>query len=529
MEADHKVGSVDRRIEGDGSHEILAPDLMHAIRQIERLRPEEGDPGGIMGAGRLRVLQDTGLLNDTVEDIFERAVTFARRITGSKVSLFSLVDADRQINKAQEGLKAPPELKRQMPLTHSFCKHVVTSRSTLVIPDARTDPRVQENPSIRDLGIVGYLGVPIAAPGGEVLGALCAIEPEPRDWTDADVQSMQDIAVGIESEIALRLESSIRRELYARVLSEQRRLKTVLESTSDSVFQIDREWIVTYANSRTKDLVKDEPRFVGVDLRDFLKGEGDAFLDAYRTAFRTRKAGAIVSFYAPYDAWYEARYFPIDDGMIIFFRNFSDQKAEETTRLVMFRELHHRIRNNFTLLNGMVSLTARSSTSLAEMRQALLGRIASMARTHELISPDLETSEDRQIPFEAILRAEIEPFDGPEHSRTSLTGAAFSVGPETAKCFSLILHEWATNASKYGAFSSSSGKLEVDWSQTDERLELSWSESGLANIQIPTREGFGSTLTRTIVVSNLDGTLDRNWQGDGLKMIVSMPIDPLIN
>jgi DNA-binding CsgD family transcriptional regulator len=89
-------------------------------------------------------------------------------------------------------------------LSHSFCQHVVASEKYLAIEDARTEPLVADNPSVSELGVIAYLGVPVSAPNGRILGSFCAIAPKPRAWSKYDIALMLDLSGIVESEIALR-------------------------------------------------------------------------------------------------------------------------------------------------------------------------------------------------------------------------------------------------------------------------------------------------------------------------------------
>jgi DNA-binding CsgD family transcriptional regulator len=115
-----------------------------------------------------------------------------------------LIDADRQFFKSSCGLPEPWASARQTPLSHSFCQHVVASENYLVIEDARTEPLVADNPAVFELGVIAYLGVPVLAPNGRILGSFCAIAPKPRAWSKDDIALMQDLSGIVESEIALR-------------------------------------------------------------------------------------------------------------------------------------------------------------------------------------------------------------------------------------------------------------------------------------------------------------------------------------
>ena len=173
---------------------------------------------------RLAALAATGLMDSDVEPVFDRSVRIASRLLGTPVALLSLVDDDRQFFKSQLGLPEPTASERQTPLSHSFCQHVVATGDPLVVEDARTHPLVRDNLAIRDLNVIAYLGVPIRTLGGHVLGSFCAIEGQPRAWTQEEVDTLRDVAEGAASEINLRIalkEAEAAREEAGRAAAEK--------------------------------------------------------------------------------------------------------------------------------------------------------------------------------------------------------------------------------------------------------------------------------------------------------------------
>ncbi|MDF1871003.1 GAF domain-containing protein [Vannielia sp.] len=150
---------------------------------------------------RLTALDASGMMETLPEKVFDRAVRLARQITGAEVSLFSLVDDKKQFFKAAEGLA--DEGITGTPLSHSFCQYIVTADGPLAVKDAREHALLRNNGAIGALGVTAYLGVPVHAPGGEVLGSFCAIDGQPQDWTEAQMEALTDIAGIVESEIAL--------------------------------------------------------------------------------------------------------------------------------------------------------------------------------------------------------------------------------------------------------------------------------------------------------------------------------------
>ncbi|MEO1090460.1 MAG: sensor domain-containing diguanylate cyclase [Pseudomonadota bacterium] len=146
----------------------------------------------------------TALLDTTPEPAFDRLTRIARTLVGAPVALISIVDRERMFFKSALGLPEPWRSRRDAPARRSFCELVVTSGENLVIGDARIAERFRNNPLIHELGVVAYLGIPLRAPAGHVIGAFCVVDPHPRAWTDHDVAWIEDLAQIAETEIVLR-------------------------------------------------------------------------------------------------------------------------------------------------------------------------------------------------------------------------------------------------------------------------------------------------------------------------------------
>ena len=151
---------------------------------------------------RLDALRRTGLLDSPEDSAFDALTRLVSAALGVPISLVSLVDADRQFFKSQTGLGGAVAGARETPLSHSFCRHVVAERRPLVVEDARRTPLVADNGAVEDLDVIAYLGVPVAAPDGHVIGALCAIDHEAHAWTDDDVRLLSSVAEAVTAEVA---------------------------------------------------------------------------------------------------------------------------------------------------------------------------------------------------------------------------------------------------------------------------------------------------------------------------------------
>ncbi|WP_430791473.1 GAF domain-containing SpoIIE family protein phosphatase [Actinoplanes sp. G11-F43] len=155
---------------------------------------------------RLAALTHTGL-EAVADPMFDRFAAMVRTVLGVPVALVSLVGPDRQFFPGQIGLGEPWAARRQTPLSHSFCRHVVATAEPLIVTDARTDPRVRDNLAIEDLGVVGYAGMPVHDADGRVLGSLCAIDHEPRQWSTQETALLADLAAACSDSLQLRIAS----------------------------------------------------------------------------------------------------------------------------------------------------------------------------------------------------------------------------------------------------------------------------------------------------------------------------------
>jgi PAS domain S-box-containing protein len=177
-------------------------------------------------------------LDTASEEAFDRITRLATRTLGVPTSLVSLVDDRRQFFKSQIGLAEPWATLREIPLSHSFCQHVVASGQPLVLVDARVNPYLGTNLALRDLGIVAYAGVPLRAPTGEVLGTVCAIDAQPRAWTDDDVHLLSELAALAMAEIDLRVTAALLEERAE-----------MLDLSSDAIFVLDFDGVIHFWNT----------------------------------------------------------------------------------------------------------------------------------------------------------------------------------------------------------------------------------------------------------------------------------------
>lgn len=129
--------------------------------------------------------------------VLDRLTRLVSALLDVPIAMINLVDEERLLFASWI---VPTELtldESGMPLPHSICQHAVLSRMPLVIEDARAHSVVRDLPATRDLGVVGYLGVPLMSASGKARGTLCAIDSRPRAWDKQEIATLEDLAATV--------------------------------------------------------------------------------------------------------------------------------------------------------------------------------------------------------------------------------------------------------------------------------------------------------------------------------------------
>ncbi len=164
----------------------------------------ERDIARLTSPSRLAALRASGLLDGQADAVLDRITRIATALLGTPISMVSLVDDARQHFAGLTGLGGWAGAARGTPLTHSFCQTVVVNDAPLLITNAARDPFAMHHPAFTDLGVVAYAGVPLRTSDGETLGAMCAIDTVPVEWTATQVSALEDLAAAAMAEIELR-------------------------------------------------------------------------------------------------------------------------------------------------------------------------------------------------------------------------------------------------------------------------------------------------------------------------------------
>jgi two-component sensor histidine kinase len=198
------------------------------------------------------------------------------------------------------------------------------------------------------------------------------------------------------------------------------------------------------------------------------------------------------------------------------------QSALAEIRFLM-RELAHRSKNQMTVIAAMAKQTARTATSVPEFVQSFEKRILGLAGSTDLLLAHGMAG----VELGVLLKRQIEPFADVAGDRVRLEGPPVRLNAQSAQIVGMAAHELATNAVKYGAFSSDDGRLAVDWHVQADRLELTWRETVSLPPKPATRRGFGTTVLETMVGRSLDAKVVSTLHPDGIAWQFSIPLEAL--
>jgi two-component sensor histidine kinase len=170
---------------------------------------------------------------------------------------------------------------------------------------------------------------------------------------------------------------------------------------------------------------------------------------------------------------------------------------------LLIEELNHRVKNTLAILQSLATQTFRSA-SRAE-REKFEGRLGALAEAHNLLSQEKWQGSDLQDLIARVLQPYL--LNNPE--RVRMFGPKVPLSPRLAVVLSMIVHEIATNATKYGALSNDTGTVALDWEIIDEdagrQLRLIWTEAGGPHVTAPVQRGFGSRLIERSARDQLGG------------------------
>ncbi|MEL7188071.1 MAG: CHASE domain-containing protein [Pseudomonadota bacterium] len=218
--------------------------------------------------------------------------------------------------------------------------------------------------------------------------------------------------------------------------------------------------------------------------------------------------------------------------LMVLARLLTKQAHEDQTRLQFFeeqysirttltRELNHRVKNTLANVLSILSLTRRRASDLDQFIDSFEGRIQALSATHDLLTgTDWGTT-----PIASVIDAELKQFSSTADHNLEVNGPDVELAPNDALSFGLAVHELATNAAKYGAFSVPDGTVSITWSLLrDDLAEVEWVERNGPPVSPERVRGFGTDLIEKIVAHELKNPVDLKFPTEGVRCVLRVPV-----
>ncbi len=384
---------------------------------------------------------------------------------------------------------------------------------TVVIPDIRLDPRTAgDTAPLESVAVRSLVNRPLVEKGRTV-AVLYVNDDEPRDWTSEELAFIADAAN--------RTRTALERRRAEQVVEETAKfLQSVLAASTDCIKVLELDGTLSFMSDGGMKVmeISDFNAVRGCPWPSFLREDGPQYA---RDAIEAAKRGETTHFEVPADTYLGTpRHWSISvspitgpDGevarILSVSRDHTELQVARDQQQLLNGELAHRIKNTMSVVQAIAHQTLNKAED-QEAVSAFGKRLAALASAHDVLTRD-QWSTAR---LGDVARGALATFG---EDRFVLTGPDVTIGPRATLSLTLMLHELATNAGKYGALTVPDGTVAVDWAVCrggdKDLLDLSWTERGGPPAAEPTRKGFGSRLIRMGLTGSGGVTLDYGAQG----------------
>ena len=248
-------------------------------------------------------------------------------------------------------------------------------------------------------------------------------------------------------------------------------------------------------------------------------------VDHYETV-RRRKDGTLVHVSLTVSPIIDARGNILGASKIA--RDTTERQRALERQQLLLREMNHRVKNLFAVTSSIINLNARSAGSAADLATAVTNRLNALSRAHSLtmaVNEAAENANDMGVTLHGLAQAILSPYDQGSPSRIAITGDDLAITGKSITPVALLLHEFATNAAKYGGLSNETGRVDITFALDVLKVGILWRETGGPPPPADSETGFGSRLVEASAIQ-LGGQVERQWENDGLliRLEVSRPL-----
>lgn len=209
-----------------------------------------------------------------------------------------------------------------------------------------------------------------------------------------------------------------------------------------------------------------------------------------------------------------------ENEAVEFVLDITERVQAEDQRDLLLAELNHRVKNMFAVIRA-IAMQGSEQRTAAEFRDIFLGRLDALVRTHNLVFE----GEWRTVALDELAANALSAYATNVNNRIKIDGPPVKIAPKRALSLSLVLHELATNAAKYGALSTPQGQVWLSWITGNQEAEpivhLEWAETGGPEVQASPECGFGTRLINRIFDYEMGGDVALDFAAEGLRLRAS--------
>jgi PAS domain S-box-containing protein len=311
-------------------------------------------------------------------------------------------------------------------------------------------------------------------------------------------------------------------------------MQMVIETTPGLIYAKDRQGRVILSNSAVVAALINKPRIELEGRTDRDSAQAEAVMMNDRQVMETGVPEQFEELTGEADGqprvWLSTKA-PICDatgqvvGMVSVSIEITERKHAEDWLRLMVDELSHRVKNTLVTVQAIAAQTLRAADP--EIFRTLEGRLRALAAAHDVLTR--ESWKDAGL-HEVICQA-LAPFAVAGDARLQISGPNLRLQPRVAVSLSMALHELATNAIRYGAWSAAAGQVRVRWEITrdvEPRLLMIWSEAHGPPVAAPIVRGFGTRMIERSLAQDLGGTAQIAFDSGGLTCTIDTPLAAVV-
>ncbi|MFP7572057.1 PAS domain S-box protein [Marivita sp. S2033] len=309
-------------------------------------------------------------------------------------------------------------------------------------------------------------------------------------------------------------------------------MAALIATSSDAVISFDLEGkIITWNAAAEKLYGYKKPEILGLSLEVLYPDTWPKPVAFYRDEII---AGRLDDFEATRvakdgtarDVWISCAPIRSPDGEVIaisnIHRDISEVRNAERARDLIANEVIHRAKNMLSVVMAIQRQTARSTDSLEDFNKKFGARLASLAKSTDLLVHNAWTS----VSLRDVVEGHLEPFTSAEDTkRIAIAGPHVDLQPEFVQTIGMAIHELATNSAKYGVMKQGVGEVAISWhvKEDDSLFQFRWRETGIAIHEKADSKGFGHTVLTSHATTVLDAEATYDIGADGVEWKLEVP------